>query len=286
MNRTGRRWWMRGSAADDGVAVGTGIDADGADDTSLPAALRPPKLVDRGWGLREIGFAEGVTQSRMLRLAPHRLLVPYTRTMLGALLLRPDPRRIGIIGLGGGSQVKWCHRHLPRARIEVVEINRHVIAMRRRFRIPDDDARLQVIEGDGAQFLQERPARYDLLLVDGYDECGIPEALASQRFHDSCRDALAAGGVMASNLYAPDLRPHLARLRNSFAGRWLCLPEPRMRNQVALAWDAQLQWPQPVDPRRAKAGLSVRGWRELRDVFERVAQVLNAQALEPSSQPE
>ncbi|MDO5505725.1 MAG: fused MFS/spermidine synthase [Pseudoxanthomonas suwonensis] len=240
--------------------------------------MRPPKVIDRGWRLREIGFAEGVTQSRMLRLAPDRLFVPYTRTMLGALLLRPDPRRIGIIGLGGGSQVKWCHRHLPAACIEVVEINPHVIAMRRRFRIPDDDARLTVIEGDGARFVQQCPGRYDLLLVDGYDEQGIPAALATQGFHDACHAALAPGGAMASNLYAPELAPHLARLRRSFGKRLLLLPEPTMRNQVAFGWHAGTSWPATFDPSRARAGVSRRGARELHDVFVRVADALRQQS--------
>ena len=53
----------------------------------------------------------------MLRWAPDRLLVGYTRTMLAALWLHPDPRRIGIIGLGGGAQAKFCYRHLPQARL-------------------------------------------------------------------------------------------------------------------------------------------------------------------------
>lgn len=270
-----RDWFSgRGNAADQGAD-------DMASEGQLPVHLRPPRVFSRDWRIRELAFAEGVTQSRMLRFAPDRLLVAYTRTMLGALLLRPAPSRIGILGLGGGSQVKWCHRHLPDARIEVVEINPHVIAARRRFRIPDDDARLQIIQGDGVDFLCQRPGRYDLLLVDGYDETGIPAALATQRFHDACRDALAPGGAMASNLYSPQPAPHVARLRNSFGSHLLLLPEPRMRNQVVFGWSADVQWPDRFDPRRAAAGMSARGWRELRDVFERVAQALERHPRQP-----
>ena len=45
-----------------------------------------------------------------------------------------------MIGLGGGSLAKFCHHYLPETRITVVEINPHVIAMRRHFQVPDDDA--------------------------------------------------------------------------------------------------------------------------------------------------
>ena len=60
-------------------------------------------------------YVERVTQSRMRAGAPDELVVDYTRTMLGALLLHPAPRRIGMVGLGGGSQAKFCLRHLPQA---------------------------------------------------------------------------------------------------------------------------------------------------------------------------
>lgn len=252
-----------------------GASATQDDDGQTPLHLRAPKVFSRNWRIREISFAEGVTQSRMLRFAPDRLLVGYTRTMLGALVLRPNPLRIGILGLGGGSQVKWCYRHLPHAQIEVAEINPHVIAQRGRFRIPADDARLQVLCTDGAKWLSERAGSFDLLLVDGYDESGIPQALSTPAFHANCRAALAAGGVMASNLYAPDLRPHIAKLRTAFGQHMRLLDEPRMRNQVMLGWDAQLHLPPRVTAQRAAEGMSGKGFRELRDVFERVASELN-----------
>src|SRR5690606_38357487 len=138
-------------------------------------------------------FSRAQTQSRMLTADPDALLIDYTRTMMAVLLLRPDPPCIGMIGLGGGSQAKFCHRHLPRSRVEVVENNPGVIALRRRFAIPEDDERLQVTLGDGAEFLRARRGRYDVLLVDGYDQRGIPQALSTQAFYDDCRAALAPG---------------------------------------------------------------------------------------------
>jgi spermidine synthase len=201
-----------------------------------PSHLRKPFIRRRSTTI-ELQFARGVSQSQMLTREPDRLLIDYTRTMLGALVLAPRPRTVGIVGLGGGSQAKYCYRHLPDARIEVVENNPHVLALRRRFRIPDDDARFQVFLDDGARFLEARRARYDLLLVDGYDETGIPEALSTQAFYDDCRASLAEGGAMALNLYSPDSEAHLERLRQAFGSeRVMALREPRQSNSVVLAW--------------------------------------------------
>lgn len=231
--------------------------------------------VKRGWRHTELKFAGNVTQSRMRTFRPWHLLVPYTRTMMASLLFRPEPALIGMVGLGGGSQVKFCHRHLPRTRLEAVENDPDVVALRRRFRIPDDDARLQVSIDDGERFLQARPGRYDILLVDAYDPAGIPAALSTQRWYDTCRDALAADGVMASNLYCDDPAPHIARIRRSFGERRvLVLKEPRMSNRVVFAWVGNPLPPGVRDAKALVARLPRALRRELAVEFARVADAL------------
>lgn len=240
-----------------------------APDEADTGLARP--FVRRGWRHTSLQFNQADAQSRMSRFQPDRLLVDYTRTMMGALVFNPRPARIGVIGLGGGSQVKFCHRHLPHSRIEVVENNPGVIALRRRFRVPPDDARLQVVLGDGAQWVGGRPGGFDLLLVDGYDEGGIPEVLSTPRYYQDCRSALAMNGVMASNLYCADADRHLRRLRRAFGERVLVLEETRQSNRVAFAWVGNPLPPGPVDVRGALAGLPPAAREQLADVFRRVA---------------
>lgn len=211
-------------------------------------------LFKRGWRHTELKFAGTVTQSRMLTFRPHHLLVPYTRTMMAALLLQPGAARIGMVGLGGGSQVKFCRRYLPGVRLEVVENNPDVVAMRPRFRIPDDDACLQVFVEDGVNFPGTRPGRYDLLLVDAYDPQGIPPALSTQRWYDDCRDALAPGGALATNLFCADAQRHVDRLQRSFGKRRVVvLQAPKMSNRVAFAWTGDAV---PRDPDALQAALA------------------------------
>ena len=92
--------------------------------TPVRAALR------MSWRAVELSFAEDTIQTRMARWAPHRLVVPYTRGMLAALWLQPRPQCIGIIGLGGGAQAKFCRRYLPWARVEAVEADPQVLALK------------------------------------------------------------------------------------------------------------------------------------------------------------
>ncbi|HRN61209.1 MAG TPA: fused MFS/spermidine synthase [Luteimonas sp.] len=234
-------------------------------------------VVRRGLRHVELQFGSGVSQSRMRTFRPGHLLIDYTRTMMAGLLFRPRPARIGMVGLGGGSQVKFCHRHLPDTRVEVAENNPHVLALRRTFRIPRDDARLQVLLADGARFVRERRGCFDILLVDGYDETGIPAALSSQRFYDDCRDALVPGGVMASNLYATDFAAHVRKLQHSFGSdRVWVLEEKRQSNRVAFAWTGDPFPGGRIDLPAIVAQMPPSVGRELGGVFEAVAKAWRA----------
>lgn len=233
----------------------------------------PRPFVRKHGRYTSLKFSRSQTQSRMLSADPDALLIDYTRTMMAALLLQPEPACIGMVGLGGGSQAKFCHRHLPQSRIEVVENNPAVIALRRKFSIPDDDPRLQVHLGDGAEFLCTRRGRYDVLLVDGYDEQGIPQALSTLAFYEDCRAALAPGGVMSVNLFSTDAQRHAELLEQGFDHRVVMLEEPRMSNRVAFAWLDDLL------PGQLEAGAALRGLpdaarRQLGPAFARLEQAL------------
>src|SRR5713101_2429053 len=67
---------------------------------------------------------DGAVQSEMWLDDPESLVSAYTRKMMGFLLFRRRPREILMIGLGGGSLAKFCHRHLPSARMSVQWRNR------------------------------------------------------------------------------------------------------------------------------------------------------------------
>lgn len=203
---------------------------------AAPAPDRPRPFVRNSWLYTSLQFTRSEAQSRMLRHDPDRLLIDYTRTMMGVLLFVPAPARIGMVGLGGGSLVKFCHRHLPSSSIEVVEICPQVIGLRGRFKIPPDGPRLSVIEGDGAEFVRARRGRFDALMVDGYDASGLAPALSTQQFYDDCRDALAPDGVMTVNLFGRGADAHVERLQHTFGRKLLVVREGRQSNRVAFGW--------------------------------------------------
>jgi spermidine synthase len=210
-------------------------------------------------------FSRGEIQSRMWTKDPYALNLEYTRIMMGFLLLNPEPRRIAMIGLGGGSLAKFCHRYLPSARIDVFEINPHVIALRDSFLVPEDDARFAVLQGDGAELIHRYRDEYDAVLVDGYDINGIPAQLTSDAFYDGCFQALAANGLMVGNFHASNFnyRRYLGRIRQRFAGSVIEVSDTSLAHSIVFACKGDLLDDPAAAELRRPSSMSKDAWRQL-----------------------
>jgi spermidine synthase len=81
-----------------------------------------------------------------------------------------------------------------------------ITACRLWFRLPDDSARLKVLEQDAGQFVAD-PAHVEsaqVLCVDLYDHDAASPVLDSEAFYRDCWRTLADGGVMTVNLFGRD----------------------------------------------------------------------------------
>lgn len=198
----------------------------------------PPKpFVHDDGRSKSLHFTYGQLQSRMYISQPDALVLDYTRTMMGFLLVNPQPRRMAMIGLGGGSLAKYCHRYLPLADMTVAEIDPHVVALRHEFLIPDDGPHFRVLVADGAQFVRQAGAgAYDVLLVDGFDQHGQSPQLCTQTFYEHCQRVLAPGGLLVINFHQEpqELARCQQRITQIFGHAPLELPTLRVGNSVAF----------------------------------------------------
>lgn len=225
---------------------------------------------------KALHFSMHEIQSRMALHDPYALDLEYTRTMMGFLLLQPAPKRIAMVGLGGGSLAKYCHRHLPDASIQVAEINPHVIALRDEFHVPGDGARFEVLHADGATFVRDAAPGADVLVVDGFTSDGLPARLCSQRFYDDCEQMLAADGVLVVNLHCGHRHypTWVERLRRAFDGAVLVVEDTDLSNGIVFACKgAALDRLVPGAVRRPR-GLHAAGMPQLVGAFARVSRAL------------
>jgi spermidine synthase len=176
-------------------------------------------------------------QSAMSISDPFRLMLDYTRAMMAFLLFKPLPNSIEIIGLGGGSLAKYCHKYLPDTAIRGVEVDPDVIAVGDQFYIPQASERFETIWADGFDFVARDERKADIILIDGFDKHGQPPQLCSLEFYRACRSRLNPGGIFVANLCDHPWKhlPMLARMRECF-GQILTLPVEEGMNRIVFAF--------------------------------------------------
>lgn len=190
-------------------------------------------------GVRSLYLGSVTIQSSMRTKTPFALELAYSRGMMAFLLFTKTAKHVLSIGLGGGSVPKFMHAFCPEITQTVVEINPQIIATAcSHFFVPDNDERLNIIEGDGIAYLANNPNSSDILMIDAFDSVGIPPDFCSQDFFDSCEHALLDGGIFVINLWGSDKNfdIYLRRIEQSFDDKVLILPTGKPGNIVVFGF--------------------------------------------------
>jgi spermidine synthase len=152
------------------------------------------------------------------------------------LLLHENPRAVAIVGLGSGVTLGSALRH-PMARADVLEISPEVVEASRFFDDENhhalDDARANLIVGDGRSHLLLSRRRYDVIISEPSNPwiAGVA-ALFTREFFLAARGRLAPGGIICQwanvyNISEHDLRSIVATFISVFpeGTAWLVGPE-------------------------------------------------------------
>jgi spermidine synthase len=154
-------------------------------------------------GLRTLLFnAYGARQSVVKPGDPDHLELPYARVALVGLAVCGEPRRILIVGLGGGTLPMILHKHYPGAVIDVAEINPDVVEVAKKFFDFREDEHLKVSVGDGRRFIENvsKPT-YDLIVLDAFGGESVPQSLTTREFLQAVRKAILPSGVVVGNVW-------------------------------------------------------------------------------------
>ncbi|MDZ4202655.1 MAG: fused MFS/spermidine synthase [Gallionella sp.] len=192
-------------------------------------------------GVRYLHFSSDWIQGAMRIARPWNLELEYTREMMASLLLRDEarwPRKVLLIGLGAASLTKFLYRHYPLAHLTVVEIEPAVAAAAHQyFKLPFDSKRINLVIGDGVEYVANNAKKFDLILVDGFNEHAHPGALNTLPFYQLCRTRLSDQGIMAVNLLglSRGVMGGFAHILNAFEDRALMFPSCESGNTIAFA---------------------------------------------------
>jgi spermidine synthase len=163
-------------------------------------------------------------------------LAPYVHALFG-LLHQKHPRRVLIIGCGGGSLATMLSREGISVTLLDVDPRSFAIA-RRYFHMPTS---VECHLADGARFLRRNSERYDAIVLDAFIEGRIPAHFLTPNFLRLAKARLRRSGIVLVNMVIRgDDDPLFATMAKAMAPVWryarlLDLKSFSNRNVIAVA---------------------------------------------------
>ena len=138
-------------------------------------------------------------QSRMQLNDPNGPGLAYADTLHITPLLRPQTRRVLVLGLGGGTAIRQFASMYPEVEIDAVEVDPLVVDVARRYiGFPEKGVRVHVT--DARTFLKRSQEKWDLIIVDVYTTTRyggtIPPHLTTREFFQEVASHLSDGGIV------------------------------------------------------------------------------------------
>lgn len=172
---------------------------------------------------------------------PKQMVFNYTRMMMASLFVQPDPKRILIIGLGGGTLPMALGELLPKAKIDSVELDPAVVNVATRYFGYQVSDRQTVSLMDGRAYVEQavrEGRKYDLVMLDAFDITYIPQHLMTREFLQQIKMLLSPDGVLAANTFSSsDLYRQESATYSDVFGRYFNL---RANNRVIFAVNGRL----------------------------------------------
>jgi len=144
------------------------------------------------------------SQVDLSNLQDHRL--EYTVMSFCGLLYKPQPRRMLVLGLGGGTIPREMHHYFPALEIDVAEIDPQIRKIAAEFFGFTEDNRMRVNIADGRMFIKQRlrkenAEKYDIVILDAFNSDYIPFHLMTKEFLDEVKSVLAEDGAVVANVF-------------------------------------------------------------------------------------
>ncbi len=103
-----------------------------------------------------------------------------------------------VLGNGSGTFATQCNRYFDNVTVEGVEIDEKITELAEKYFALSPD--VKVTTYDGRAFLNAVDTKYDVIMVDAYQDITIPFQMSSVEFFTLVKDHLTDGGVMVVNM--------------------------------------------------------------------------------------
>ncbi len=129
-------------------------------------------------------------------------IVHYIKSVYGALFIRPEPKRMLMVGLGGAGFHHLFTAAFPDALLHTVELDPKVLELCEQHMGFKPGPKTPVTIMDGRMFIKRNREQWDWLMLDAYRGGFVPPHLKTEEFYRECAARLSDRGIFISNLHA------------------------------------------------------------------------------------
>lgn len=125
----------------------------------------------------------------------------YDYAMAAPLMIKDktvSDMNVLILGMGTGTYATQCEKYYGDMNIEGVEIDEKITELSRQYFSLSD--KVPVTTYDGRAFLNAMNKKYDVIMVDAYQDITIPFQMSSEEFFNLVKEHLTKDGVMVVNM--------------------------------------------------------------------------------------
>ncbi len=196
-------------------------------------------------GIHHLYSNELATQSAIDPAAPHKIVMQNLQYLMGCLMFMSAPKRILMLGVGGGSLIHFFRHYCPKAHITGVDIDEELInQMHEQFLLPKGDELLHYEFADAHSWVFDNKHSYDLIIVNIFDANHMPSWVLGKDFMQQLAQRLNNNGCVAWNtLISSDheFNSFYSNLRSVFNQRTLCLASEEYENTLAYSFNFGLE---------------------------------------------
>ena len=142
----------------------------------------------------------------------------YTSVIFVSFLVKPEPKRIALLGLGGGYLPIVFNKYLPEIDLDVVEVDPLVEKLAKEYFNFVATPKISLTVCDGRQYLKRTDKLYDHIWIDTFNSDYIPAHMTTKEFLQLSKTKLSKGGIVVQNVHRSNrlYDAHIATFQSVF----------------------------------------------------------------------
>jgi spermidine synthase len=149
--------------------------------------------------------------------------------MFSGFLFNPNPKKVLLVGLGGGSMVHYINKYFPDIELDVIEIDSGIVKVAKEYFYLKEKRNTSIITEDFAVNVKKNKKKYDVIFMDAFlkpseqtDPTGINLNFKQKEFYNNLKDRLEKNGMVVFNINTYNsFKKDINHLRENFAGIYI-----------------------------------------------------------------